>query len=208
MSDEQTVTVESITQQVQAAVAELCDAAQLPVGSLFVIGCSSSEITGNAIGCAPSPVVGKAVFDAAQSVLAPRGIFLVAQCCEHLNRALVVERAGLVNQPFSEQVNARPVAAAGGSFATAAYEGFQDPVLVETIQADAGLDIGSTLIGMHLRRVASPVRLHNRIIGKTYAVAARCRPKYIGGSRTQYDDTLAHTPKCPSKAHRVSQPEK
>lgn len=201
MSLEPAVTVDSINTQVQAAVAELCDAAQLLAGSLFVIGCSSSEITGSSIGCAPSPAVGKAVFEAAQAVLVPRGIFLVAQCCEHLNRALVVERSGLVRQPCAEQVNARPVPSAGGSFAAAAYEGMQDPVVVETIQADAGLDIGYTLIGMHLRRVASPVRLHNRTIGKTFAVAARCRPKYIGGSRTQYDDALAHTPHCPAKAH-------
>lgn len=205
VNEDSGVTVETISRQVQAAVAELCDAAQLPAGSLLVIGCSSSEITGNAIGCAPSPAVGKAVFDAAQAVLAPRGIFLAAQCCEHLNRALVMETAALSRQPLSVQVNARPVATAGGSFATAAYEGFAEPIVVESVQADAGLDIGSTLIGMHLRAIASPVRLHSRIVGETFAVAARTRPKYIGGARTQYDDTLAHTPQCPTKSRGKSE---
>ncbi|WQD13716.1 MAG: TIGR01440 family protein [Lawsonella clevelandensis] len=160
------LSVQQIQQQVRDAATELCDKSELSAGSLFVVGCSSSEITGHDIGAEPSPVVGQAVVDALVDVLLPRGIHLAAQCCEHLNRALVVEREAMVGRWWAEEVNARPVPTAGGSFATAAYQTFDHPMVVESMRADAGLDIGATLIGMHLRAVAVPVRLTHNQVGK------------------------------------------
>lgn len=193
------LSMQQIQQQVRDAVTELCDKSELAAGTLLVVGCSSSEITGHEIGADPHPAVGKSVVEALLEVLQPRGIHLVAQCCEHLNRALVVEREAVAGRWWAEEVNARPVPTAGGSFATAAYETFRDPILVESMRADAGLDIGSTLIGMHLRAVAVPVRLAHNRVGEALVTAARTRPKYVGGSRTQYNDALAHTAGCPPK---------
>lgn len=116
-----------------------------------------------------------------------KGVYLAAQCCEHLNRAIIIERQAV---PFTETVNVIPQPKAGGSFATQAYQHFKDPVAVEEIKADAGLDIGSTLIGMHLKKVAVPLRLENKMIGEAIVVAARTRPKFIGGARAVYDDKL------------------
>ena len=191
--------LKEIHQQVCDAASELCEKSEIPAGTLFVVGCSSSEISGHAIGAQPAPIVGKTVVDALLEVLQPRGIHLVAQCCEHLNRALVVEREVMVGRWWAEEVNARPIPTAGGSFATAAYETFTHPMLVESMRADAGLDIGSTLIGMHLHAVAVPVRLEHNRVGEAYVTAARTRPKYVGGVRAQYNDALAHTPGCPPR---------
>ena len=116
-----------------------------------------------------------------------RGIFLAAQCCEHLNRAIIVERAAV---PYADIVNVVPQPKAGGSFATTAYKNFSEPVALEEIRADAGLDIGDTFIGMHLKKVAVPVRLENHTIGKAHITAARVRPKFIGGERAHYDEEL------------------
>ena len=116
-----------------------------------------------------------------------KGVYLAAQCCEHLNRAIIIERQAV---PFTETVNVIPQPKAGGSFATQAYQHFKDPVAVEEIKADAGLDFGSTFIGMHLKKVAVPLRLENKIIGEAIVVAARTRPKFIGGARAVYDDKL------------------
>ena len=127
------------------------------------------------------------VFDAVYAELHSRGIWLAAQCCEHLNRALIVERAAV---PNLDVVNVVPQPKAGGSFATAAYHAFEHPVAVEHIRADAGLDIGGTLIGMHLREVAVPLRLGIDHIGSAILLAARTRPKFIGGVRAHYDETL------------------
>ena len=113
--------------------------------------------------------------------------YLAAQCCEHLNRAIVVEREAV---PFAEIVNVVPQPKAGGSFGTTAYKTFKNPVVVEEIKADAGIDIGGTLIGMHLKKVAVPVRLENNKLGEALVLAARVRPKYIGGERAVYDDKL------------------
>lgn len=127
--------LKEIHQQVCDAASELCEKSEIPAGTLFVVGCSSSEISGHAIGAQPAPIVGKTVVDALLEVLQPRGIHLVAQCCEHLNRALVVEREVMVGRWWAEEVNARPIPTAGGSFATAAYETFTHPMLVESMRA-------------------------------------------------------------------------
>ena len=116
-----------------------------------------------------------------------KGIYLAAQCCEHLNRAIIIEQEAV---PFAEIVNVVPQPKAGGSFGTTAYKTFAHPVAVEEIKADAGIDIGDTLIGMHLKKVAVPVRLEHHEIGSAHIVAARVRPKYIGGERAHYDTTL------------------
>jgi len=179
---------EEIQAQVRAVTEELCAAAGLRAGQILVVGCSSSEIGGFRMGTQSSPEAGRTVFEALQSVLVPLGIYLAAQCCEHLNRALIVERAAV---PGAEIVNVVPQPKAGGSFATAAYAGFSDPVALESIRADAGLDIGGTLIGMHLKQVAVPVKLTLRQIGEAHITAARVRPKFIGGVRAVYDMDLA-----------------
>ena len=173
-------------QAVQAAN-DLCEVANLKKGDIVVIGCSSSEVCGQKIGGASSPEAAEAVFEALTSVFAPKGIYIAAQCCEHLNRAIIVEKAAV---PFAEIVNVVPQPKAGGSFATAAYAHFENPVAVEEIRADAGLDIGGTLIGMHLKKVAVPVRLSVDHIGEAILLAARTRPKFIGGIRAHYDDSM------------------
>ena len=178
---------EIIAGQAAAAAAELCEKAKLKAGNIVVIGCSTSEVRGSKIGTDSNSDTGKLLFDAVNSVFKERGIYLVAQCCEHLNRCLIVERKAL---PFAEPVNVVPQPKAGGSFATAAYRGFDDPIAVEHIRADAGLDIGGTLIGMHLKEVAVPLRLDANRIGEASVAAARTRAKFIGGERAVYDDDL------------------
>lgn len=178
-----------IRKQCIDAVTELCEAAGLKAGQILVVGCSSSEVNGKKIGSFSSEETAQEIYSALQSVLKPRGIYLAAQCCEHLNRAIIVEHAAV---PFADICNVVPHPKAGGSFATAAYHDMEDPVAVEEIKADAGLDIGNTLIGMHLKRVAVPVRLSVKQIGEASLVAARTRPKFIGGIRAQYDDSLGY----------------
>ena len=176
-----------IREQAARAAEEVCAAAKLRVGDLFVVGCSSSEVCGEKIGTHSSVEVAEAVFEGIYSVIEKHGLFLAAQCCEHLNRALILERAAAGN---ADIVNVVPQPKAGGSFATAAYHAFSDPVALEHIRADAGLDIGGTLIGMHLKEVAVPLRLGIDHIGSAILLAARTRPKFIGGSRAIYDDAL------------------
>ena len=173
--------------QAYEAAAELCEKACLRKGQILVVGCSSSEIRGDRIGTGSDPAVAEDVLCGICEALSERGVFLAAQCCEHLNRAVVVERAAV---PGADTVNAVPMPKAGGSFGAAAYRRFADPVVVEEIRADAGLDIGDTLIGMHLKKVAVPLRLEHRTVGAARVVAARTRPKFIGGERAVYDDRL------------------
>ncbi len=175
-----------IQQQTREALMELLDASGLRAGDILVIGCSSSEITGAQIGHGSVPAAAEAVFDAVMPLLKEKGIYLAAQCCEHLNRALIVERE-CAEKYGLEEVCVIPQPKAGGSFATAAWNGFSAPVAVEHIRAHAGLDIGGTLIGMHLRDVAVPVRLAADRIGEARLLAARTRPKYIGGIRAKYE---------------------
>ena len=176
-----------IREQSAKAAEQVCEAAKLKIGDLFVVGCSSSEILGEKIGTHSSVEVAEAVFEGIHSVLHEHGVELAAQCCEHLNRALIVERA-VAEQFGLEEVNVVPQPKAGGSWATAGYRAFEHPVVVEEVKADAGMDIGDTLIGMHLKRVAVPVRLDIKKIGEANVVYARTRPKFIGGCRAVYDE--------------------
>ena len=180
-------TLEEIRAQAALAVEELLAAAKLEPGSLFVVGCSSSEITGGRIGKASSIESAQAVLDGVYPVLQERGIYLAAQCCEHLNRALIVE-ADCARKYGYDPVSVRPQPKAGGSFSTAAWERFRRPAAVEQVRAHAGMDIGGTLIGMHLRPVAVPVRLSLDHIGRAILLCARTRPKFIGGSRACYEE--------------------
>ena len=168
---------EEIRKSARAALLELLDVAALKPGQQVVIGCSSSEIMGQKIGKGSTPEAAKAVVDEILPILKARGLCLEAQCCEHLNRALIMERADA--ERFGYEIV---------SFATAVYEAMNDPVAVEFVKADAGLDIGNTMIGMHLKHVAVPLRLSVKTIGEAPVNAARTRPKLIGGSRAEYPD--------------------
>ncbi len=179
--------LQQVRSDAAAAAAQLVTAGTLHQGQIVVIGCSSSEVVGRQVGSWSTPEVGQAIFDGLNSVFDPLGIFIAAQCCEHLNRALIVEYEAV---PNAEIVNVVPQPKAGGSFATACYQNFRHPVALEEIKADAGLDIGGTLIGMHLKKVAVPVRLEQTHIGQAMVLAARVRPKFIGGERAYYDDSL------------------
>ena len=189
---EQNPQLGQIRKQAQQAVAELCDAAHLRPGALFVVGCSSSEVLGERIGTHTSMDVAGALYEGIASEMKERGVFLAAQCCEHLNRALVVERTVLERYDL-EQVNAIPQPNhAGGAFASVTWNRMADPVLVENLsaRADAGIDIGGTLIGMHIHPVVVPVRISIDRIGEASILCARRRPKYVGGQRAIYDEAL------------------
>ena len=183
--------LDSIRQQAATAVLELCNIAGLSEGNILVVGCSSSEVIGEHIGFFSSPQVADALLSGIQSVLLPRGIYLAAQCCEHLNRAIIIEHEAMAGRGiYFEPVNVVPQPKAGGSFATAAYHSYKSPVALECIKADAGIDIGGTLIGMHLKNVAVPVRLSINKIGQASIICARTRPKFIGGVRAAYNEEL------------------
>ena len=178
---------EKLVMQATALMEEFVEKAKLKAGDIMVIGCSTSEIIGSKIGSNSSPDTAAVVFDAIHGYAKEKGIYIAVQCCEHLNRAIVVEKAAV---PFAEPVNVVPQPKAGGSFATQAYAKFENPVVLEEIKADAGIDIGLTLIGMHLKKVAVPVRLENKMIGEALVVAARTRHKFIGGVRAIYNEEL------------------
>ena len=177
--------LEQVRNEAKAAALEICQVAKLRKGQILVVGCSSSEIAAHAIGCYSSSEVGQAVFTALSHVTKKHGLYLAAQCCEHLNRALIVEEECAAKYGL-EMVNVKPQLKAGGSFSTAAWSGFEHPCAVEFIKAHAGIDIGDTLIGMHLRHVAVPVRTTIKSIGSAHVVCARTRLKYIGGERAAY----------------------
>lgn len=177
----------NIYQQTQAVTEELIEKAALKAGQILVVGCSTSEVLGSKIGTNSNPDTAKDIFQALHDTAKKYGIYLAIQCCEHLNRAIITERSAV---PFGEIVNVVPQPKAGGSLATQAYAGLEDPVAVEEIKADAGIDIGFTLIGMHLKKVAVPVRLEHNRIGEAMIVAARTRPRFIGGERAIYSDDL------------------
>ena len=173
--------------EAKAVMEELIERAKLNAGDIAVVGCSTSEIVGSKIGTDSKPDVAKVVFEALWEVAKAHDVYIAAQCCEHLNRAIIIEREAV---PDASIVNVVPQPKAGGSFATQAYAHFTKPVAVEEIAADAGIDIGFTLIGMHLKKVAVPLRLANNRIGEATVLAARVRPKFIGGSRAVYDETM------------------
>ncbi len=176
-----------VKEEAANAARQLAEVARLHKGQIVVVGCSTSEVVGHNVGSWSTPEVANAIFEGLNSVFAPMGVYIAAQCCEHLNRALIVEHEAV---PNGEIVNVMPQPKAGSSFATAAYHSFRHPVALEEIKADAGLDIGGTLIGMHLKKVAVPVRLQQNHIGQAIVLAARVRPKFIGGERAIYDESL------------------
>jgi uncharacterized protein (TIGR01440 family) len=177
----------NLNEQAFCAVAELIEKAKLKKGDILVVGCSTSEVLGDTIGSNSAPEAAKALFEGILKATKEKGVYIAAQCCEHLNRAIVIERDAA---KLCEAVNVVPAIKAGGSFATTAYSRFENPVVVEEIKADAGIDIGQTLIGMHLKRVAVPVRLSVKTIGEAVITAARTRPKFIGGCRAVYNEEL------------------
>ncbi len=181
--------LQNIRQEAFALAAELLETARVSAGDILVVGCSSSEVAGQTIGTFSNLEVAEAVFEGIYEAAQKAQVFLAAQCCEHLNRALIVERE-LARRDRLNVVNVLPQPKAGGSFATTAYKRFSDAVAVENITADAGMDIGGTLIGMHLRSVAVPVRLSSDTIGQARILCARTRPKFVGGCRAVYDDDL------------------
>lgn len=177
---------DEISAQAALAATQLLDQAHLEPGDILVVGCSSSEILGGRIGKASSEEAAQAVYDGICPVLRERGVWLAAQCCEHLNRALIVEKECAKAYGY-EPVAVIPQPKAGGSFAATAWREFDHPVAVEQIRAHGGMDIGGTLIGMHLKEVAVPVRLSLDHIGEAILLCARTRPKFIGGSRAVYE---------------------
>ncbi len=181
----ETVETGVIARQAAQAVTELLEQANLKPGQILVVGCSSSEVVGGHIGKNSSMEAAAAIYNAIAPILKEKGIYLAAQCCEHLNRAIILEAEAAEKYGY-EPVSVCPWPHAGGSWATTCWQHFVEPVAVEEIKAHAGLDIGGTLIGMHLRRVAVPVRLSLDHIGQAHILCARTRPKLIGGERAHY----------------------
>lgn len=186
ISTEKNIDLEKIIEDTKSVVNELLDAKPLEEGSILVVGCSSSEVANRMIGSFSSEEIGKAIFETLYQITKERKIYLATQCCEHLNRALIVEKACAKEHRLTI-VNVMPQLKAGGSFSTAAYNGFENAVAVESIQADAGIDIGDTLIGMHLKSVVVPYRTACQNIGNAHVVCAYTRYKYIGGERAIYE---------------------
>lgn len=177
--------LKQLTAEMQTIVADLQAQIDLHPGNVFVVGCSTSEVAGETIGTSGTEEVAAIIFEELKEYSDDLGVYLAFQCCEHLNRALVIERK-LMNEHRLEEVAVVPVREAGGAMATFAYNHFEDPVVVEMIEADAGIDIGDTLIGMHLKRVAVPVRLSTQTVGGAHLTIAKTRPKLIGGQRAKY----------------------
>lgn len=176
-----------ISKEAYRAVKEVIERSQLEAGDLFVVGCSTSEVGGSIIGKESSPELGEAIYRGLIQGIKEHELFIAVQCCEHLNRALILEKVAAKKYGY-EIVNVVPQPKAGGSFATAAYKHMEEPVAVEHIKAAAGIDIGNTLIGMHLKDVAVPIRIHTKTIGNAQVVCANTRAKYIGGSRAFYGE--------------------
>ena len=178
--------IDSVKADIEAVLQEYCSVVRLESGQLLVVGCSTSEICGSRIGTNGSVEVAAAVLQQLRAKLQRRDVFLAIQCCEHLNRALVVEREAMDAYRL-EQVSVFPVPHAGGALAAEAMQVFADPVVVEALKAHGGIDIGNTLIGMHLRPVAVPVRLQQKTVGQAWVTAAKTRPRLIGGIRAVYE---------------------
>lgn len=181
--------LKKVKEESEEVANELLNQAKLEKGDILIVGCSSSEVAGERIGTFSSVETAQAVFEGIDKAAAKHGVFLAAQCCEHLNRAVIIEKEVAKRERLT-RVNVIPQPKAGGSFGTTAYERFKEPVAVEHVRAQAGIDIGDTLIGMHLQEVAVPVRIEQKQIGNAHVVCARTRAKFVGGVRAVYDETL------------------
>lgn len=182
------LTAEKVEAEAYQAAKELLEAAKLAPGSILVVGCSTSEVAGFRIGSDSRPELGVCLARGISRAAGEAGVYVAAQCCEHLNRAVILEQEAARAYGL-EEVNVVPQPKAGGSFATALYQSLKAPAAVEHVRAHAGMDIGDTLIGMHLKEVAVPVRISRKTIGDARLVCARTRPKFIGGARAVYDQT-------------------
>ncbi|WP_144551655.1 TIGR01440 family protein [Bacillus sp. X1(2014)] len=178
--------IQESDKELEAILTEFKEQADLRPGQLIVVGCSTSEVIGERIGTSGTVEVAEMIFLGLKKLQADTGIDLAFQCCEHLNRALVVERVVAEAKRFDE-VSVVPVRKAGGAMATYAFGALEDAVVVEFVKADAGIDIGNTLIGMHLKHVAVPVRVTQKKIGQAHVTLAKVRPKLIGGARAVYE---------------------
>ena len=183
----------NVYEEAKKVIIEVIEKAGLKEGDVLAIGCSTSVVVGETIGTHSSFETAGELFAGIYEETQKRGIYIAAQCCEHLNRALIVEKELLMKPgsnyrptKFGEVVEVVPQPKAGGSFATTAWNTFEEPVAIETIQADAGIDIGGTLVGMQIKRVAVPLKLENKKIGEANVIAAGSRPKFIGGERAMY----------------------
>lgn len=181
--------IEQIKKEAKTAIEELLKSANLEENDIVIIGCSTSEVMGEKVGTFSTLDVGKALVETFYPYIKERGVYLAAQCCEHLNRSVIIEKSA-VREWGLERVNVKPQLHAGGAFAMSVWDALDEPVAVESVRAAAGLDIGSVLIGMHLRPVAVPVRMSVDSIGKARLVAARTRPRFVGGERALYVDEL------------------
>ena len=185
------IDLHSLEEEVYLLTGEFIEKAKLKKGQLFVVGCSTSEVLGEKIGTASSYSTAGALFRGILRAAKEAELFLCTQCCEHLNRAIITDKeAALAYGLMSHLVNVIPKEKAGGSFSTVAYENFANPVALEKVRADGGIDIGDTFIGMHLKEVAVPLRLSKNTLGSAHLTAARVRPKFVGGSRAVYDENL------------------
>ncbi|ASN07278.1 TIGR01440 family protein [Virgibacillus necropolis] len=179
---------QQVKDNINALVNEWITRDELNSGDFFVIGCSTSEVAGVHIGTFGSEELAAIIFAGLMDLKKATNVNLVFQCCEHLNRALVIERE-VYDSHHHEEVSAIPARRAGGSMATYAFKNMINPVLVENVQAKAGIDIGDTMIGMHLKHVAIPLRFSQKMIGKARVTGAKTRPKLIGGERAIYTNS-------------------
>lgn len=178
-----------LEQQILQVLEELKEQSSFEQGDLFIVGCSTSEVQKKKIGTSSSKEIGEIICSVIYKWCEENGLYMGAQCCEHLNRAIVVEEK-YQKEHGLRKVNVIPRKEAGGSFATATYHYMKHPVIVEYVKAQLGIDIGNTLIGMHLQEVVVPVRTSINFIGEAHVVCAKTRPKFIGGCRAIYDETL------------------
>ncbi len=180
------MTLQQVKQDIAALLREVEQQVTFQPKQLFVVGCSTSEVAGERIGTAGAIEVAQALYDELERFAKRHDLYLVFQGCEHINRALTLERAA-AEKYHLEPVAVVPVRTAGGSMSAYAYTKMDEPVVVETVQAHAGIDIGQTLIGMHLKVVAVPIRTSVKKIGEAVVTVAKTRPKLIGGTRAQYE---------------------
>ena len=181
--------MQNLQQEARSLALEFIEKSKIKKGQIVVIGCSTSEVVGENIGTHSTKAAAEYIYEGLHSAFTENGIYMAAQCCEHLNRALIVERS-LAEKLGMDEVNVIPQIKAGGSFATTCYERFSDAVAVEHIKANGGIDIGGTLIGMHLKEVAVPMRLEHKKLGEAIVLTARVRAKFVGGSRAIYKEEL------------------